>query len=59
MLGFLAGGTTLDTSIVTEVITVAKTVMGLFTEFPINIFLYAGIAGIGFKIFKKGKGAAA
>lgn len=55
-MNFLASA--IDTSIVSELIELCKTVMGLFTEFPINIFLYAGLVGIAFKIFKQGKGAA-
>lgn len=50
--------TSIDTSILSELVALTKTVMGLFTEFPINIFLYAGLVGIGFKIFKRAKASA-
>lgn len=55
MFGFLEA--TLDTSIVSEIVSLGKTCMGLFTEFPINIFMYAGLVAIGFRIFKKAKGS--
>ncbi|WP_313134323.1 hypothetical protein [Anaerocolumna sp.] len=55
---FLSAGTAIDASILGEIVQLVKTVMGLFTEFPINIFLYAGLAGVGFTIFKRAKKAA-
>ena len=54
-MNFLAAaGPSVD---VAGVIGIVKGVMALFTEFPLNIMLAASIAGIGFKVFKKGKGA--
>ena len=40
------------------VITITKSCMGLFTEFPLNIMLVGGLAGIGFGIFASAKRAA-
>ena len=52
MLGFLATGTTgLDMTVIDEVVEVTKTVISLFTIFPLNIFLGASILGIGITIF--------
>lgn len=48
-------GSSLDASSVIELV---KSCMGLFTEFPLNILLTAAVAVVGFKIFKKAKGAA-
>lgn len=47
--------TTLDSGLVTEIINVAKSLLGLFTEFPINIFLYGGIAGVAFGVIRKAR----
>lgn len=62
MLGILASGsgstTTIDTGAVSEVINLAKLCMGLFTEFPLNIFLIGGLCGLGFALFRKAKKAA-
>lgn len=60
MPGILATGSTaaIDTGSVTEVINLAKQCMGLFTEFPLNVFLIGGLCGLGFAIFKKAKHAA-
>lgn len=58
MLAEAAGGATLDTNVLTQIIDMCKTLMGLFTEFPLNFMLIGGLAGIGFAIFRKAKGAA-
>lgn len=50
--------TVIDSGLVTELIDLCKTCMGLFTEFPLNVFLIAGLVGIGFGIFKMAKRAA-
>ena len=41
----------IDSSLVEELLTLVKTMMGLFTEFPLNILLIASLAGVGFGIF--------
>lgn len=61
MFGILASGagtTSIDSSAITEIINLCKQCMGLFSEFPLNIFLIAGLVGIGFMIFRQAKGAA-
>lgn len=35
-----------------------KSVMGLFTEYPLNIYLVCGLACVGFGVFRSAKGAA-
>lgn len=52
---FLASAS--PTADIAGVVDIVKGVMALFTEFPLNIMLAASVAGIGFKVFKKGKGA--
>lgn len=52
------GAASLSTADVTTVLDLVKQVTGLFTMFPLNIFLIGGVAGVGFKIFKQGKRAA-
>lgn len=59
MLGILAtGSTSIDTGTITELLNLAKQCMGLFTEFPLNIFLIGGLVSIGFGIFRSAKRAA-
>ena len=41
----------------TAVIDLVKQCMGIFTEFPMNILLVAGLVGVGFGIFRKAKSA--
>ena len=62
MSNFLAvAGTStasIDTNVVTEVINLTKSVMGLFTEFPLNVMLVASLASVGFALFSRAKRAA-
>lgn len=58
---FVIAGTAtpaIDTSIVTEVINLTKSVMGLFAEFPLNVMLVASLAFVGFALFSRAKRAA-
>lgn len=48
-----ASGATIDTGLVTSVIGVTKEALGLFSTFPLNVFLIASIIGIGIGVFKK------
>lgn len=48
----------IDVSLVTELIGLVKSVCGLFTIFPLNVFLIASLVFVGFKIFRSAKGAA-
>lgn len=45
----------IDSSVFTTIITGAKAVLGLFTEFPINVFLAASILGIAIGVVRKVK----
>ena len=58
MLLMTLASTVIPTGIVNEMIDVTKSVLSLFTVFPINILIGAMIIGIGFKIFKNAKSAA-
>lgn len=49
----LTGGTGIDESVFTTVTTAAKSVLGLFTEFPINVFLAVSIMGIAVGLVRK------
>ena len=53
-----AEGSGLDQSLVTEMLNLVKTMMGLFTEFPLNILLVASLASVGFGIFAIARRAA-
>lgn len=46
------------TTTMTSLIDLCKQCMGLFTEFPLNLFLVGGLVGIGFGIFSTAKHAA-
>lgn len=48
----------IDVSLVTELISLVKSVCGLFTIFPLNVFLIASLVFVAFKIFRSAKGAA-
>ena len=53
---FLAEGSTMiDTSLVNELIELVKSVMSLFSEFPLNILLIAGLCFVAFGLFGKAR----
>ncbi len=52
------GAASLDTALVTELMNLVKTVMGLFSEFPLNFLLIASLATMAFAIFRSAKRAA-
>ena len=58
-MNMLATGTTgLDASLVTQLIDLVKSVMSLFSEFPLNLLLVASLATAAFAIFRSAKKAA-
>lgn len=48
----------INTGIVNELITLVKSVMGLFSEFPLNVLLIASLCFVGFALFGRAKKAA-
>lgn len=46
------------TSNVETVLSVMKSMMSLFGEFPLNLILTAMLGGVAFKLFRKGRKAA-
>lgn len=48
----------IDTSVVTELVNLVKTVMGLFAEFPLNVLLVASLCFVAFGLFSRAKSAA-
>lgn len=46
---------TIDTGLVTSLIGVAESCLGLFSKFPMNVFLIGSIIGLAFGIIKKAK----
>lgn len=50
--------TSIDSAVIAELIDLCKQCMGLFSEFPLNIFLVSGLVSIGFTIFLAAKNAA-
>ncbi len=52
------GGANIDTSLVNELIALVKSVMGLFSEFPLNIILISSLCFIAFGLFARAKHAA-
>ena len=47
--------TMIDTGLVAELIDLVKSVMGLFSEFPLNILLIAGLCFVAFGLFGKAR----
>ena len=60
MFGILAtaGDAVIDSSLVTELVNLVKTVMGLFSEFPLNVLLIASLCFVAFGLFSRAKSAA-
>lgn len=59
-MGFaaLSGSGAIDTSIVNELVALVKTVMGLFSEFPLNVLLVASLCFVAFGLFRRAKSSA-
>lgn len=58
-MGIIATGeTVIDTGLVTELVNLVKSVMGLFTEFPLNVLLIASLCFVAFGLFARAKRAA-
>lgn len=53
----MASAASIDTGLVSELIAVVKSCMGLFSEFPMNVFIIGSIVGLGFGIFRRAKSA--
>ncbi len=45
--------TGIDVTIVDSILEVTRTILGMFTVFPLNVFLTASIVGIGIGVFKR------
>lgn len=52
------GTSVINTSIVAELVELVKTVMGLFSEFPLNVLLIASLCFVAFGLFSRAKSAA-
>lgn len=48
----------INTSIVTELVNLVKSVMVLFSEFPLNVLLIASLCFVAFGLFSRAKSAA-
>lgn len=55
MINVLTGTPVIDTTIVTELVNLVKSVMGLFSEFPLNVLLIAGLCFVAFGLFGKAR----
>lgn len=53
-----AGASVINTGIVTELVNLVKNVMGLFSEFPLNVLLIASLCFVAFGLFSRAKSAA-
>ena len=59
MGGIIATGeSVIDSGLVTELVNLVKTVMGLFSEFPLNVLLIASLCFVAFGLFYRAKRAA-
>ena len=54
----VAGEVLINTEIVTELVNLVKNVMGLFSEFPLNVLLIASLCFVAFGLFSRAKSAA-
>lgn len=43
----------IDVTIVDSILEVTKTILGMFSVFPLNVFLTASLVGIGIGVFRK------
>lgn len=58
MLDILVGGAgAIDSSLVTQLVTLIKSAMGLFSEFPLNVLLIAALVRVAFKVYSSASGA--
>lgn len=53
---FVSATPTVDESVFDIIVNGAKAVLGLFTEFPINVFLAVSIIGVAIGVIKRIKG---
>lgn len=55
---YLSSETMINSGLVNEVINLTKSVMGLFSEYPLNVFLIATLMFVGFRLFGSAANAA-
>ncbi len=53
-----AANPVIDTGLVQELMSLVKSVMALFSEFPLNVLLIASLCFVAFGLFGRAKGAA-
>ena len=53
-----AAEASIDTAMVTELINLVKSVLGLFSVYPLNVILIASLCFIAFAIFRSAKHSA-
>lgn len=60
MTGVLMSGGTpaIDTGLVNELVNLVKSVMSLFSEFPLNVLLISSLCFVAFALFGRAKRAA-
>ena len=54
-LALAEGSSVIDTALFNELVELMKSLLNVFTIFPLNVFLIAGFIGIGFGIFRQAK----
>lgn len=58
MISVLSSTPLIDTSIVNELVALVRSVMGLFSDFPLNVLLIASLCFVAFGLFGRAKSAA-
>lgn len=48
-------GVVIDTSLVNEIIGMCTSLLGLLSEFPLNVIVLGTVAGVGFKFIRGAK----
>ncbi|GFH93879.1 hypothetical protein IMSAGC003_00407 [Lachnospiraceae bacterium] len=58
MISVLSATPLIDVSIVNELVALVRSVMGLFSDFPLNVLLIASLCFVAFGLFGRAKSAA-
>lgn len=58
MISVLSATPLIDVNIVNELVALVRSVMGLFSDFPLNVLLIASLCFVAFGLFGRAKSAA-
>ncbi len=58
MISVLSSTPAIDTSLVNELVALVRSVMGLFSDYPLNVLLISSLCFVAFGLFGRAKSAA-